>query len=400
MTHAMTKGSNIQLETTAVRAVLCWTPGTGVPDVDASALLLGTDGQVRTDDDFVFYNQPRHPSGLVRHLAKKREPEGLRDTVEADLAALDPSVERVLLAASADGGTFAGVRELRLLLQDAGGGEDTADGPDGGGQLLARFDIEPETGAETAMVCGELYRRGDGWKFRALGQGYDTGLVGLATEFGISVDESEAEAAGSGTEGGSGRTTGAGTRPDPEHDPDATVAHVPGPDTVGADDFRLRPPSGTVPQPPPEPHPEPSPHPVPPEPQPEPSPEPEPVPPGPGPRPQPVPPGPPPGPTPGPGPAPDPGPPPPAPEPDPAGAVTAVVAPPPPPGAPAFAAPGLPGIPAPPAHQPAYGYPQPPQQPPATGPAYGYPQPTYGYPQPDPSFTLPPQGPQFLAQQR
>ncbi|WP_421673376.1 TerD family protein, partial [Streptomyces albus] len=54
----MTKGSNIQLETTAVRAVLCWTPGTGVPDVDASALLLGTDGQVRTDDDFVFYNQP------------------------------------------------------------------------------------------------------------------------------------------------------------------------------------------------------------------------------------------------------------------------------------------------------------------------------------------------------
>lgn len=119
MTHAMTKGSNIQLEASAVRAVLCWTPGAGVPDVDASALLLGTDGQVRSDEDFIFYNQPRHPSGLVRHLAKKREPEGLRDTIEADLSALDPSVDRVLLAASADGGTFTGVRELRLLLHDA-----------------------------------------------------------------------------------------------------------------------------------------------------------------------------------------------------------------------------------------------------------------------------------------
>ncbi|MEU5839746.1 TerD family protein [Streptomyces diacarni] len=412
MTHAMTKGSNIQLETTAVRAVLCWAPGTGVPDVDASALLLGADGRVRTDDDFVFYNQPRHPSGLVRHLAKKREPEGLRDTVEADLAALDETVDRVLLAASADGGTFAAVRGLRLLLHDAGARNGTADSAAGtggsahmngtaGAQLLARFDIEPETGAETAMVCGELYRRGDGWKFRALGQGYDTGLIGLATQFGISVDE---------TDDAGGNTPGQARRP--ERDPDATVAHVPGPDTAGADDFALRPPAGTVPQPPPEPHPEPSPHPVPPEPQPEPSPRPEPGPPpgppGPGPRPEPVPPGPPPGPTPGPGPAPDPGPPPqppspeppqPTPQPDPAGVAAGVAtASLPPQGAPPFGPQGARSIPAPPAHQPAYGYPQPPQQPPTTQPAYGYPQPTYGYPQPDPAFALPPQGPQFLTQ--
>ncbi|WP_181768673.1 TerD family protein, partial [Streptomyces albidus (ex Kaewkla and Franco 2022)] len=187
MTHAMVKGSNIQLKTVAVRAVLCWLPGSGVPDVDASALLLDDSGQVRSDEDFVFYNQPLHPSGVVRHLAKKQEPDGLRDSIEADLPALGSHVDRVLLAASADGGTFADVRKLRLLLY----GADGPAGDEASGEPLAQFDIEPETGAETAMICGELYRRGTGWKFRALGQGYDTGLVGLATEYGITVDESE-----------------------------------------------------------------------------------------------------------------------------------------------------------------------------------------------------------------
>ena len=89
MTHAMLKGSNVPLKASAVRAVLRWSPGADVPDVDASALLLAADGRVRSDEDFVFYNQPRHPSGLVRRLPKKRVAEGLTDTVEADLAALD-----------------------------------------------------------------------------------------------------------------------------------------------------------------------------------------------------------------------------------------------------------------------------------------------------------------------
>ncbi|MGK5498414.1 TerD family protein, partial [Streptomyces sp. URMC 125] len=184
MTHAMLKGSNIQLQATAVRAVLRWTPGTGVRAVDASALLLGADGRVRSDEDFVFYNQPRHPSGLVRYLPRRHEPEGLTDTVEVDLAGLDPTVERVMLSASADGGTFAEVRDLVLLMVDAGSGE-----------TVARFEIRPETGSETALICGELYRRGDGWKFRALGQGYDTGLTGLATDFGITVEEGAPETA-------------------------------------------------------------------------------------------------------------------------------------------------------------------------------------------------------------
>ncbi|MGW2176740.1 TerD family protein [Streptomyces sp. NPDC001732] len=185
MTHAMVKGSNVPLDAMAVRAVLRWTPGAGVPDVDASALLLGSGGRVRSDEDFVFYNQPRHPSGLVRRLPKRSVPEGLTDTIEADLNGLDPSVEQVVVAASSDGAAFAQVHDLRILLYDAA----TADG-----EPLAVFDVRPETGEETAIICGELYRRGDGWKFRAVGQGYPTGLIGLATAFGISVDEGEAAA--------------------------------------------------------------------------------------------------------------------------------------------------------------------------------------------------------------
>ncbi|MFD0165689.1 TerD family protein [Streptomyces decoyicus] len=187
MTHAMLKGSNVPLDATAVRAVLRWTPGAGVPDVDASALLVGPEGRVRSDEDFVFYNQPRHPSGMVRHLPKTRVADSVADTIEADLTALDTSVDRVVLAASSDGGAFAGVTDLRVLLYDAAASD---------GEPLVVFDVVPETGDETALICGELYRRAEGWKFRALGQGYESGLVGLATEFGISVDENEAAADG------------------------------------------------------------------------------------------------------------------------------------------------------------------------------------------------------------
>lgn len=199
MTHAMVKGSNVPLDAMAVRAVLRWTPGPGVPDVDASALLLGPEGRVRSDEDFVFYNQPRHPSGLVRRLPKKQVPEGFTDTVEADLAGLDPSVDQVVLAASSDGASFQYVHDLRILLYDAGQAD---------GDPLAVFDVRPETGEETAVICGELYRRGSGWKFRAVGQGYPTGLIGLATAFGISVDETEGAAGAAGSEGATAQIPG------------------------------------------------------------------------------------------------------------------------------------------------------------------------------------------------
>ncbi len=185
MTQAMLKGSNVPVEASAVRAVLHWTPGQGGPDVDISALLLGSDGRVRSDEDFVFYNQPRHPSGAVWRLGKKRDADGLTDIIRTDLTALSPEVSQVLLVASADDAPFEQVQALRILLYDAALS---------GSEPLAYFDIQPQTGAETALICGELYRRGDVWKFRALGEGYSNGLVGLATDFGISVDESEAAA--------------------------------------------------------------------------------------------------------------------------------------------------------------------------------------------------------------
>ncbi|WP_431044642.1 TerD family protein [Streptomyces sp. P1-3] len=345
MTHAMLKGSNIPLDATAVRAVLRWAPGADVPDVDASALLLAADGRVRSDEDFVFYNQPRHPSGLVRHLPKKRLPEGLTDTIEADLTALEAGVDRVVLAASADGGPFGRVQDLTVLLHDAAAPAGT--------EPIAVFKVTAETGRETAMICGELYRRADAWKFRALGQGYESGLVGLATEFGISVDddgEQESSAA-------------------PAPEPARSTTPVPEPARSAAPAPEPARPAAPAPEPSGASAPAPS------------APAPAPLPPT---EPQGVP-GPPPGQTVDEdswGPAPQP-----------AAAGYGYPQMPPPPSAPPQAPPGYgyPQHPAPPAPQPAYGYPQP--------PAYGYPQqaqpPTAPPPIPDPAFTLPPQGPQF-----
>ncbi|WP_328474048.1 TerD family protein [Streptomyces sp. NBC_00448] len=186
MTHVMVKGSNIPLDASGIRAVLRWSPAPTAPDVDASVLLLGADGRVRSDADFVFYNAPRHPSGLARHLPKQRVPDGFTDTVEVDLAALDPGVDRVVVAASCDGGPFRLVPDLVLALFDAAGPQHAAP--------LVTFDVVPDTGQESALICGELYRKDAGWKFRALGQGYATGLVGLATEYGIAVDDGDPDA--------------------------------------------------------------------------------------------------------------------------------------------------------------------------------------------------------------
>lgn len=180
----MSKGANLPVVAGVVQAVLGWRGGAGAPDADASALLLGADGRVRGDGDFVFYNQPRHASGAVRHLGKQRDADGTTDTVEVDLRALEPGIERVVLCASADGGTFGELTGLTLTLLDAGTRQE-----------VARFEMEATT--ETAFIGGELYLRGGQWKFRAVGQGYASGLAGLATDFGISVDEEAGAAGGS-----------------------------------------------------------------------------------------------------------------------------------------------------------------------------------------------------------
>ena len=176
----MTKGGNIAVTASSVRVTLHWTSGVGCPDVDASALLLREDDRVGSDDDFVFYNQPGEAGAPVRHAGKIV---GARaaDTVEVDLAELGADINRIVLAASADGGTFGQVPGLELVLTDAVSGAE-----------LARFPMSATT--ETAFLSGELYRRNGGWKFRAVGQGYASGLAGLASDFGISVSDEPAVA--------------------------------------------------------------------------------------------------------------------------------------------------------------------------------------------------------------
>ncbi len=172
----MQKGSNVPVAAASVRVELSWQAGPGVPDVDASALLLAG-GKVRSDGDFVFYNQPRHASGAVRHEGKQPQGAGVTDALSADLGGVEGEIERIVIAASADGGAFGQVPGLCVRVLDAAGGAE-----------LARFDSTDAT-VETAFVLGELYRRQGAWKFRAVGQGYGSGLAGLATDFGISVDE-------------------------------------------------------------------------------------------------------------------------------------------------------------------------------------------------------------------
>lgn len=167
----MQKGGNVAVPVPNVRVVVNWSGGQGVPDVDASALLL-SGGRVRSDADFVFYNQPNHGSGAVAHEGKR----GFDDAITIRLGSVEQAVETIVIAASADGGTFGQVPGLNIRVLDATTGSE-----------LARFD--PTATTETAFVLGEVYRRNADWKFRAVGQGYDSGLAGLATDFGISVDD-------------------------------------------------------------------------------------------------------------------------------------------------------------------------------------------------------------------
>ncbi|GGL86150.1 hypothetical protein GCM10010129_32230 [Streptomyces fumigatiscleroticus] len=172
----MPKGSNTPVPATALRVEVGRRSGPGVPDVDASALLL-VGGKVRSDGDFVFYNQPAHASGAVRHEGKRDAGGTVTDSLLVDLARVEPAIETVIVAASADGGSFGQVPGLYIEVRDAAGGT-----------VAARFDSTDAT-VETAFVLGEFYRRQGAWKFRAVGQGYGSGLEGLATDYGITVDE-------------------------------------------------------------------------------------------------------------------------------------------------------------------------------------------------------------------
>ncbi|MFI2188795.1 TerD family protein [Streptomyces sioyaensis] len=169
----MTPGSNLPLS--AVRVAV---DVTAPVRLDVSGLLLAADGKVRSDDDFVFYNQPSAPG--VTHSAAAAG----GDTITVDTAAVPEGIDKIAVTASLDtpGATFAGTEPTGTVRN--------ADD----GSVLASF-TPPRLGTETALVVVEIYRRGGAWKVRAVGQGYANGLAGIATDFGVSVEEPAAPAA-------------------------------------------------------------------------------------------------------------------------------------------------------------------------------------------------------------
>lgn len=169
----MTPGSNIPLSAARV-AVDVSAP----VRLDVSGLLLTVDGKVRSDDDFIFYNQPNGP-GVTYRSGGGTAP----DAIVVDTAAVPPGIEKIVVTASPDaaGQTFQGI-EPTATVRNADDGS-----------VLATF-TPPRLGAETALVVIEVYLRNGAWKARAVGQGYANGLAGIATDFGVSVEEEPAAA--------------------------------------------------------------------------------------------------------------------------------------------------------------------------------------------------------------
>ncbi|MFI8765914.1 TerD family protein [Streptomyces sp. R-07] len=170
---AMTPGSNIPL--TAARVAV----DVAAPvRLDVSGLLLGANGKVRSDDDFIFYNQPAGP-GVTYRSGGGAAP----DAILVDTGAVPAGIERIVVTASPDaaGQTFQGI-EPTATIRNADDGS-----------VLATF-TPPRLATETALVVVEIYLRNGAWKARAVGQGYANGLAGIATDFGVSVDEEPAAA--------------------------------------------------------------------------------------------------------------------------------------------------------------------------------------------------------------
>ena len=182
MTQMLTRGGNVGLVQAGLgsRIVvsLTWVPKPGV-DADLSAFLCGPSGKVRSDDDFVFYNQPQGAGGAVTYLGKSQRGGVTVDRLLVDTDLLPAGVEKVVIGASLDGvGSFAGLTGLGVEAAV----DETA---------TAAVRCEFTATNETALVFAEVYVRNGEWKIRAVGQGYVNGLAGLATDFGVTVDDEE-----------------------------------------------------------------------------------------------------------------------------------------------------------------------------------------------------------------
>jgi tellurium resistance protein TerD len=188
----LSKGSNLSLskaDPQLRRAMigLGWDPRTTAGeqfDLDASALLVTAAGRVRSNADFIFYNQLSTADGSVIHQGDNRtgEGEGDDEQILIDLSLVPAEIEKIVIVVSIDQAearrqNFGQVRDAFCRVVN----EDTSN-------EIVRYDLTEDAAAETCMIFSELYRHNGDWKFRAVGQGYATGLRGIASDFGISLD--------------------------------------------------------------------------------------------------------------------------------------------------------------------------------------------------------------------
>ncbi|MEX2981101.1 TerD family protein [Streptomyces sp. C36] len=188
---SLAKGGNVSLSKeapglSAVEVGLGWdvrtTTGTDY-DLDASALMCNEAGKTASPQHFVFYNNLTSPDGSVQHTGDNLtgEGEGDDETIKVDLAAVPADIAKIIFPVSihdaqARGQSFGQVRNAYIRVVNQNGGAE-----------LARYDLSEDAASETAMIFGELYRHGAEWKFRAVGQGYASGLAGIVGDYGINV---------------------------------------------------------------------------------------------------------------------------------------------------------------------------------------------------------------------
>ncbi|MEP9395087.1 TerD family protein [Gordonia sp. VNK1] len=188
---SLSKGGNVSLTKeapglTAVAVGLGWdarsTTGTDF-DLDASAIGLGADKKVLSDQHFVFFNNLKSPDGAIEHTGDNLtgEGEGDDEVINVDLAGTPPNVDSIVFPVSIyDADTraqsFGQVRNAYIRVVNRANGSE-----------IARYDLSEDASTETAMVFGEIYRNGAEWKFRAIGQGYASGLAGIARDYGVNV---------------------------------------------------------------------------------------------------------------------------------------------------------------------------------------------------------------------
>jgi len=191
MSVSLSKGGNVSLTKeapglTAVLVGLGWDVRTTTGadfDLDASALVVGSDGKILSDGHFVFFNNLTSPDGSVEHTGDNLtgEGEGDDEAVKVNLAAVPAECDKIVFAVSiydaeARGQSFGQVRNAFIRVVNQAGGTE-----------LARYDLSEDASSETAMIFGEVYRNNAEWKFRAVGQGYSTGLAGIARDFGVNI---------------------------------------------------------------------------------------------------------------------------------------------------------------------------------------------------------------------